>query len=155
MQSHVTLPQNNGFTMANQMTKAALQSKSKEELIDLLQTSEKENTRLTNIITKKMSENVLLAEQLSKINAKKTPKIKFNADWNWVRKIEFILQKENRPLTSAEMIEMLSELDDNLKYANNPQKYFSMHLSKTVKYGIVKKERTIGKIAAKYSLNYD
>ncbi len=135
------------------MTKATLQSKTKEELIDLLQKSEKENTRLTNIITKKMSENVLLAEQLSKINAKKVSKTKFNSDWNWVRKIEFILQKENRPLTSAEMIELLSELDDNLKYANNPQKYFSMHLSKTVKYGIVKKERTIGKTAAKYFLS--
>ncbi len=126
------------------MTKATLQSKTKEELIDLLQKSEKENTRLTNIITKKMSENVLLAEQLSKINAKKVSKTKFNSDWNWVRKIEFILQKENRPLTSAEMIELLSELDDNLKYANNPQKYFSMYLSKAVKYEIVKKEKRTG-----------
>ena len=139
--------------MANQMKKASLQSKTKEELIDLLQKVEKENTRLTNIITKKMSENVLLAEQLAKINTKKVSKIKFNADWNWVRKIEFILQKENHPLTSAEMIELLSELDDNLKYANNPQKYFSMHLSKAVKYGIVKKERTIGKTAAHYFLS--
>jgi hypothetical protein len=54
----------------------------------------------------------------------------YNQDWNWVSKIIFILQHQQRPLRSAEMIELFLKFDDKIKCTNDKAGYFSAFLTK-------------------------
>ena len=61
----------------------------------------------------------------------------YNKGWSWVNKIVFVLKKEDRPLLSSEIIDIVRPHEPGLEHSNSPAQSFSAHLTKAVKYGRV------------------
>lgn len=81
----------------------------------------------------------LAKEQVYKEQYKKVADLKlgntFNANASWVDKIVFVLKEADRPLRSAEIIEVLLKNDITFRTITNKQKGLSTHLTKALGYG--------------------
>lgn len=76
----------------------------------------------------------------------------YNVNWNWVDKIVFILKQANRPMRSADIIEVLYKNDIEFRTWTDPQKSLSPHLTKALKYGRIIGEKQKGQNGYLYSL---
>ena len=63
---------------------------------------------------------------------------------SWISKIVFILQQENRPLRSPELISLLEKREPTLAEHHNKVQYFSAFLSNAVKYGRLLQQKIKG-----------
>ena len=59
----------------------------------------------------------------------------FDINASWIDKIVFVLKEANRPLRSADIIEVLLKNDITFRTITNKQKGLSTHLTKALKYG--------------------
>jgi hypothetical protein len=68
----------------------------------------------------------------------------YNSTSSWISKITFILQQENRPLRSPEMISLLEKKEPSLAAHHNKVQYFSAFLSNAVKYSRIMQRKMKG-----------
>jgi hypothetical protein len=76
----------------------------------------------------------------------------FDINASWIDKIVFVLKEANRPLRSAEIIEVLLKNDITFRTITNKQKGLSTHLTKALKYGRIIGTKQKGQNAYVFSL---
>lgn len=76
----------------------------------------------------------------------------FDINASWIDKIVFVLKEANRPLRSAEIIEVLLKNDITFRTITNKQKGLSTHLTKALKYGRIIGTRQKGQNGYVFSL---
>ena len=76
----------------------------------------------------------------------------FDINASWIDKIVFVLKDANRPLRSAEIIEVLLKNDITFRTITNKQKGLSTHLTKALKYGRIIGTRQKGQNGYVFSL---
>src|ERR1700752_1927935 len=143
---------------------AALQQKTKEELIKMVQelqvrdkdwfekytdlykstrerdkkheeTLSKYQKRIDEYMQKYVVAEVMNEEYRRVVDLKLGKSYNINA--TWIDKIVFVLKAAGRPLRSSEIIEILSKNDVTFRTLTDKQKGLSAHLTKALKYGRV------------------
>lgn len=82
----------------------------------------------------KLCEETLQQHELLKLKFPDLSRASYNNKWSWVNKIVFVLRKVDRPLTSPEIIELISPYEPGLRESYHQAQAFSPNLNKAVKY---------------------
>jgi hypothetical protein len=165
--------------LLNKMELLALQQKSKAELIDMIKEVNEKNTALhekyMKVYQSKRENEKNNQETIEQYKTKMEDYIRqivileiknkelshqvdlkfgniYNANWNWVNKIIFILKQAGRPLRSSEIMEYLKKNDIEYRAWIDPQKSLSVHLTKALKYGRIIGEKQKGQNGYLYKL---
>jgi len=138
----------------------ALQQKSKEELIEIVQNLQDRDQKLTDLL---MKSNIRVRNREDKLNYLRTKLIEtetqretfkriadlklgntYNVNATWIDKIVFVLKAAGRPLRSSEIISVLLNNDHMFRSLTDHQKGLSAHLTKALKYGRIVGEKRKG-----------
>jgi hypothetical protein len=118
-----------------------------EELRKAIQELEKENALQHGLLKEMATEMQLLRKRLAQQEKElqgQPNSAGYQDASSWISKIAFILQQENRPLRSSQLIRLLEKREASLAQHHNKVQYFSAFLSNAVNYGRVIQHKVKG-----------
>jgi hypothetical protein len=101
----------------------------------------REIEKLTAICKELLAENEALK---AKLNPQTGSPDGYNNNWNWYRKITWILKTANRPLLSQEIIALLQQRDDNFRHNTNPVGFLSAYLTNAANRSLISRHKQPG-----------
>jgi hypothetical protein len=122
-------------------------SDSPEEMQKTIDELQKTVAMQYDLLKKTLTENELLQQKVRQLEEQLNDKRNsdgYGSTSSWISKIVFILQHENRPLRSPELINLLEKREPALAEHYNKVQYFSAFLSNAVKYGRVIQQKLKG-----------
>lgn len=123
--------------------KTVLEALSKEELITIVQEQNLQLEILNGKVSKLERRISLMRKLISRspqqpvkeeAEYKIQTEVKFDMDWTWITKLEYIIQSEIRPLMSSEIQSLLLKYDYKTRDIKNLKKTLSVHLNQAAKY---------------------
>jgi hypothetical protein len=128
------------------MKEGNLLESSREQHLSLIEKQEKEIALQHDLLKRTFADYQLLQKRVKDLENQLS---RLNDDGyrnasSWVSKIVFVLQKENRPMRSVELINIFEKREP--KFANHHSKaqYFSAFLNNAVKHGRIKQQKVKG-----------
>ena len=135
----------NPITSARQQ--GHLLTSSKEELIRIIEKLEKERASQLDLLKEVYAEREMLALRVKELEKQESNNLDsdgYGRMSSWVSKICFVLQHENRPLRSPELISLLEKREPELAGHSSKEQYFSAFLSNAVSYGRIIQQKVKG-----------
>ncbi len=68
----------------------------------------------------------------------------YQTGWNWYRKITWVLNTEDKPMLSQELIARLKVIDENLRHNTNPVGFISAYLTNATRRRLLHKHKQGG-----------
>jgi hypothetical protein len=106
-----------------------------EELLLLVKNQKKELARQLDLLREVYTEREMLLRRVQELEKDRLSGDGYTAMSSMVSKIVFVLQQENRPLRSPELIGLLEKREPVLAQHHNKVQYFSAFLSNAVSFG--------------------
>lgn len=117
---------------------------SKEDLIRMIETHERERQRDHELLRDALSRQEYLVRRVTELEKDRQQPDGYHGTSSWISKIVFALQNENKPLRSPELIRLLEQRESVLAEHHNKVQYFSAFLSNAVNYGRVVQQKVKG-----------
>lgn len=118
-----------------------------QKLQEVIRELEQKNNLQHGLLKEVVAENQHLRKRVAELEELLTGQLNsdgYNDTSSWISKIVFTLQKENRPLRSTTLIEMLAKRELSLANHHNQVQYFSAFLSNAVSYNRIVKQKIKG-----------
>jgi hypothetical protein len=118
-----------------------------QKLQEVIRELEQKNNLQHGLLKEVVAENQHLRKRVVELEEQLTGQLNsdgYNDTSSWISKIVFTLQKENRPLRSTTLIEMLAKREPSLANHHNQVQYFSAFLSNAVSYKRIVKQKVKG-----------
>jgi hypothetical protein len=118
-----------------------------QKLQEVIRELEQKNNLQHGLLKEVVAENQHLRKRVVELEEQLTGQLNsdgYNDTSSWISKIVFTLQKENRPLRSTTLIEMLAKREPSLANHHNKVQYFSAFLSNAVSYNRIVKHKVKG-----------
>ena len=118
-----------------------------QKLQEVIRELEQKNNLQHGLLKEVVAENQHLRKRVAELEEQLTVQLNsdgYNDTSSWISKIVFTLQKENRPLRSTTLIEMLAKREPSLANHHNKVQYFSAFLSNAVSYNRIVKHKVKG-----------
>jgi hypothetical protein len=113
----------------------AFQLMTKEELLRKISVQEKEIQELRTLLKESCHQNSFLLGKLDRQDIKTNLFLEYSQRWSWINKIIYILRELDKPSTSSDIVNLMLEFDEDLRFTYEKVKYLSPHFTKASKYG--------------------
>lgn len=121
-----------------------LQSMTKEELLHKISVQEREIQELRALIKESSLQNSFLLGKLDRQEIKTNMFLEYSQRWSWINKIIYILRELDKPSTSSDIVNLMLEFDEDLRFTYEKVKYLSPHFTKASKYGRIMQHKIKG-----------
>ncbi len=120
---------------------------SKEELIKIIEDQQNQLANQHELLKEVFTERENILSRIRELEKQENDRLHadgYASASSWISKIVFILQQEDRPLRSPELINLLEKREPILAGHHNKIQYFSAFLSNAVSYGRVIQQKVKG-----------